>query len=207
MSVFLLTISPRLELSNCFCTKGSFQLDLSGHLRGANRQGADALGRHALLSDWSRLRVHEVFSRSSGTISTKFVTQNVRGFTHRVRSSWMSAWRSRPVRDRPVAWCIQETHVSDSDEARALSLQWATLWGKHLATDHPPLSYWSTGSARAGGVAVLLTTESAQKATASNQELWNTRSISISINGLILLNIYAPSLRPAREQFFADLSR
>ena len=56
-------------------------------------------------------------------------------------------------------------------------------------------------------MAILLTPESAQQATAWNQELWNTRSISISINGLILLNVYSPSLRPAREQFFDDLSR
>ena len=76
-----------------------------------------------------------------------------------------------------------------------------------MPIDHPPLSCWSTGSAWAGGVAILLTPESAQKATAWSQELWNTRSIPVSINGLVLLNVYSHSLRPAREQFFADLSR
>ena len=88
LSVFLLTLSPRLELSSCFCTKGSFQLNLAGDLRGADLQGADAFGRNALLSEWSRPREDEVPSRPSGTASTKFVTQNVRGFTHRVRSRW-----------------------------------------------------------------------------------------------------------------------
>ena len=138
---FLLTLSPRLELSSCFCTKGSFQLDLAGNLRGDDLQGADAFGRSALLSEWSRPRVDEVSSRSSGTASTKGFSHNVREFTHSVISSWMSTWRSRPVRKRSVAWCIQETHVSDFEEAQALSLQWATLWGKPRAIDHLPLSY------------------------------------------------------------------
>ena len=56
-------------------------------------------------------------------------------------------------------------------------------------------------------MAILLTPESAQKATAWSQELWNTRSVSVSINGLVLLNVYALSLRPTREHLFADLSR
>ena len=119
----------------------------------------------------------------------------------------MKAWRGRPLRERPLAWCLQETHVSGVDQAKAHSLQWAQLWGKHTDPSHPPLSYWSTGSSQAGKVAILLNPKSALDALVWEQDLWGTREIALSINGFVLLNVYAPTLRAEREDFFSRLPR
>ena len=142
------------------CTKGSPQLHLAGHLRGQALTEADAFRRSALLSEWS-LSGKDVTSSNTGLDSVKIITQNVRGFTKQGRTQWMKAWRGRPLRERPLAWCLQETHVSGVDQAKAHSLQWAQLWSKHTYPSHPPLSYWSTGSSQAGGVAILLNPKSA----------------------------------------------
>ena len=119
----------------------------------------------------------------------------------------MSAWRSRPACDRPQAWCIQETHVKTSEEAQELCLTWARMWGKHRDGGHPPLSYWSVGSSRLGGVAILLTPSSSVKASPWRHDLWNTRTIAVSLDDVVLVNVYAPSLRPEREAYYISLAR
>ena len=104
------------------CTKGSPKLYLAGHLRGQDPTEADAFGRSTLLSEWSRSG-EDVMSSSTGLESFKIITQNVRGFTKHGRTQWMKAWRNRPLRKRPLALCIQETHVSGEDQSKAHILQ------------------------------------------------------------------------------------
>ena len=102
----------------------------------------------------------------------------------------MSAWRKTPVRQRPLAWCIQETHVATVEEANTLRLEWRRIWGQDCDTDQVPMSYWSYGSSRSSGVAILLTPQAALHAAAWNEDRWNTRAITISVHDMYILHVY-----------------
>lgn len=166
---------------------------------------ADAFGRNRLLEEWTNPigGLEQQSHQQQGDI--RYISQNLRGFKQDLRAGWMSAWRRLPVRERPAAWCLQETHVDTEEEATNLSQMWARMWGKHNDPGHAPLSYWSTGSAKSGGVAVLLTPSSAIKAKPWRVEQWSTRAIALSLEGVVLLNVYAPNQRAEREAFFREL--
>ena len=117
----------------------------------------------------------------------------------------MAAWRRQTTGQRVLAWCIQETHVQTVEEVAQLSAQWVLLWGQHPHSDAPPLRYWSTGSSRHAGVAILLTQHSAVHSSVCHQDLWRTRALSVSIGDILLVNLYAPTIRPEREVFFTSL--
>ena len=100
---------------------------------------------------------------------------------------------------------MQEKHVQTVEEVAQLSAQWVRLWGQHPQSDAPPLSYWSTGSSRHAGVAVLITPHSAVHSSVCHQDRWRTRALSVSIGDILLVNLYAPTLRTEREAFFTSL--
>lgn len=61
------------------------------------------------------------------------------------------------------------------------------------------------GSSRHAGVAILLTPYSAVHSSVCHQDRWSTRALSVSIGDILLVNLYAPTLRPEREAFFTSL--
>ena len=116
----------------------------------------DAYGRHHFLRQPSRKGgSHQGYMKFNG--SKRIEIQNVRGFQIKSRISWLTAWRRTRVQERPLAWMIQETHVSSQDEVDQLISAWARLWGQHEQHSGPPMSYWSIGEERTAGVAILLT--------------------------------------------------
>ena len=77
--------------------------------------------------------------------------------------------------------------------------------GKHHDPQQAPMSYWSLGSTRMRGVAILLTPAAALLASAWNEDRWTSRAIGVKIDDLFLLNVYAPTIRAEREEFFTGL--
>ena len=169
---------------------------------GSELSTSDCYGRYALLNG------HRLSTTTHAGLSAadrRIISQNVRGFSKSTRLLWMSAWRKTPVRQRPLAWCIQETHVATVEEANTLRLEWRRIWGQDCDTDQVPMSYWSYGSSRSSGVAILLTPQAALHAAAWNEDRWNTRAIGISVHDMYILNVYAPNDRPERESLFDSL--
>jgi exonuclease III len=132
-------------------------------------------------------------------------TQNVRGFTPESRRKWIGAWRRTPAAERPLVWLIQETHVSDREDAEQLDQEWTRAWGKHKQTNGPTLSYWSVHTEKSGGVAVLVNPSVAATVTPWQQERWSNRVIAVKVGDIIVVDIYAPNRKQEREKFFADL--
>lgn len=117
----------------------------------------------------------------------------------------MEAWRKTPIHRRPIAWCIQETHVTTAAEVSDLQMEWKRLWGKHVDVTQAPMSFWSIGASKAAGVAILLTPQAASDATAWNEHRWNPRAIGVKIQDMTILNVYSPNIRAEREDFFTGL--
>jgi exonuclease III len=180
----------------------------SGWRWGPDRPAAvDAYGRHAYLKKWKEedgsggRRV----VRDEGA-TRNLVTQNVRGFTEVSRRKWLSAWRRTLVRNRPMAWLIQETHMSSQEEADWARQEWSRVWGTQSRDGDKPLSYWSIHTAKAGGVAILLTPQEAKVATPWQQSKWTHRVIAVKIGDLVVMNVYAPNDPAGRERFFKGLT-
>ena len=72
-------------------------------------------------------------------------------------------------------------------------------------SDQVQISYWSYGSSRSRGVAILLTPQAALHAAAWNEDRWKTRAIGISMHDMYILNEYAPNDWPERESLFDSL--
>uniref|UniRef100_A0AAV1UH13 Endonuclease/exonuclease/phosphatase domain-containing protein n=1 Tax=Peronospora matthiolae TaxID=2874970 RepID=A0AAV1UH13_9STRA len=117
----------------------------------------------------------------------------------------MKAWRRTPVSSRPLAWCIQETHVTSVEEEAELRQEWRRLWGKHHDSSQAPMSFWTVGSSKTSGVTILLTPTAATRAVAWNEDKWHSRAIGITVQDLCILNVYAHNLRGEREAFFTSL--
>ena len=164
----------------------------------------DAYGRHHFLRQPSRKGgSHQGYMKFNG--SKRIEIQNVRGFQIKSRISWLTAWRRTRVQERPLAWMIQETHVSSQDEVDQLISAWARLWGQHEQHSGPPMSYWSIGEERTAGVAILLTPLAAALTTPWNTTEWSTRVIAVDLGDTRLVNIYAPNKPACRERFFTAL--
>lgn len=137
--------------------------------------------------------------------SSRFLTQNVRGFKQENQFGWLRAWRRIPVRERPVAWLLQETQISSEDEASTLEEAWKQLWGKQNEKDGPRLSYWSVHSSKVGGVAILLNPDHSKEAKAWSVGHWTNRGIAVRIGGQLVVNVYAPNVPVEREAFWKQL--
>ena len=72
-------------------------------------------------------------------------------------------------------------------------------------SDQVQISYWSYGSSRSRGVAILLTPQAVLHAAAWNEDRWKTRAIGISMHDMYILNEYAPNDWPERESLFDSL--
>jgi exonuclease III len=138
--------------------------------------------------------------RRSREVAWKIETQNVRGFTEESQSRWLSAWRRTPVKDRPAAWLLQETHVSSEEEAENLRLMWSGLWGRQHQQSGLVLSYWSVHTKKEGGVAILLNPNAA-----ITVQPWNNRVIAVQIGTERIVNVYAPNSVETREEVFTKL--
>ena len=57
------------------------------------------------------------------------------------------------MKDRPLAWLVQETHVSTDEEAAHLAAKLDKVWGRQHQPKGPALSYWSVDARKTGGVA------------------------------------------------------
>jgi exonuclease III len=117
----------------------------------------------------------------------------------------MTAWRRTPVKERPIAWLLQETHVQSTDEATALQAEWKRMWGQQYQHPDQELSYWSVDDSKRGGVAILLNPSGTGKATPWRQRSWTNRCISLQLPNYLLVNVYAPNDRVEREDFFTGL--
>uniref|UniRef100_A0AAV1T278 Endonuclease/exonuclease/phosphatase domain-containing protein n=1 Tax=Peronospora matthiolae TaxID=2874970 RepID=A0AAV1T278_9STRA len=201
----LLLLWPRQSRGSSSSTKGSLQQHSFFSPEVPFFEKADAYSRHRKLQNWSPSWTSAVNSPDSRGGDRLLISQNVRGFKASAREGWMSAWRGAPQIRRPQALCIQETHVRTDEEAGRLSSRWAQLWDQHLDPDAPPLSFWSIGSSSIAAVAILLTPHSARTASAWEPERWSPRAIAISIGEDVLINVYAPTLRVEREDFFTSL--
>lgn len=160
--VFYQLPSPPQKRRENLVTKGRLNSAIPPGDRDSDYQSSDAYGRLQQNRIHAGCRQQKQRNTARGTANRRIVTQNVRGFREQVRLNWLSAWREMPVRDRPEAWCIQETHVSTPEAAADLEQNWRRLWGKAAVATTDPMSYWSVGTASAGGVAILLTHESAK---------------------------------------------
>ncbi|POM81217.1 Hypothetical protein PHPALM_845 [Phytophthora palmivora] len=127
------------------------------------------------------------------------------GFKRETRVEWLKYWTSKPVQERPKVIMIQETHITSEAEAVELEREWQRLWGqKH----DQRLTYWSIGSTKSGGVAVLVAPEVASTIQPWQQHLWTNRQLGILAGDHAILNIYAPVDPPAaRETFFKKMKQ
>jgi exonuclease III len=158
----------------------------------------DAYGRQVCWRDEQKKEERRKNQRTErGT--RRLETQNVRGFVKESRKRWIGAWRRTPVRNRPGAWLLQETHVSSAEEAIQLKEDWARAWGKPKQTDRPQLSYWSVHDERTGGVAILLNPGQAETAEPWHEELWTHRVIAVRIGETVVVDVYAPNTKTERE--------
>ena len=119
----------------------------------------------------------------------------------------MTAWSGRPSRARHLADVYKRFTFCTRIKPMPIVYNGRDYKGKHTDTSHTPLTYWSTGSSRASEVAILLNPKSALDASVWEQDLWGTRAVALSINGIVLLNVQTPTLRDEREEFFSCLSR
>ena len=93
-------------------------------------------------------------SRKERVVRVK--TQNVREFKTAARTSWFEAWRRLPMDQRPIARCLEETHVDSGETALELHDDWKRRWGQPQHVTGSPLSYWSVSTGKTGGVDILL---------------------------------------------------
>lgn len=166
----------------------------------------DAYGRYVFLraKEAKEKRTNKTMMKTEAN-SRRLETQNVRGFIGPSRMKWLRAWRRTPVREQPIAWMIQETHVSSPREVVQLSEAWTRLWGRQHVRNGPQLSYWSASETKKGGVAILLNPTVASAATAWQEEHWTPRVMALTIGDLLVVNVYAPNIKRDRETFFADI--
>ncbi|EGZ18968.1 hypothetical protein PHYSODRAFT_301406 [Phytophthora sojae] len=131
----------------------------------------------------------------------RIITQNVRGFRKSDMWEWLAAWRGIPMMHHPALIILQETHMQTEAERDELIQRWQLLWGQPESAS--PLSYWSVGSHKEGGVGVLVFPDYQQSVRPWNRHLWSTRTLGVQLNELHVLNLYAPSSKKQkREQFF-----
>ena len=111
---------------------------------------------------------------------------------------WLDAWRRTLVVDQPLAWLVQETHVSTDEAAAHLAATWTRLWRRQHQPNGPTLSYWSVDARKTGGVAILMTPTTAEQVQPWRQEDWINRAIAVDFGDYRFINIYAPNDHRAR---------
>lgn len=95
---------------------------------------------------------------------------------------------------------IQETHIETEAEAEELELQWWRVWG--LTPDNTrKISFWSHGSGRAAGVAILISPYMVQE----TYILQSAKKIILQSATMRVINIYAPQAGPQQDQCYKDL--
>lgn len=115
----------------------------------------DSYGKLALahLSEYHKDGEKDIWP-SPHQFDIRIVTQNVQGFPEIERWEWLSAWRNIPQKERPAMILLQETHVSSQAVHRELSKRWNWMWRN--VDESKVLSYWSIGTQKKEGVAILL---------------------------------------------------
>ncbi|ETP21229.1 hypothetical protein F441_05186 [Phytophthora nicotianae CJ01A1] len=169
-----------------------------------NGATGDVYGRHMHMQDQEKIERRRR-RRAGYTNQWRLEIQNVRGFVEENRRRWMETWRRTPRQEVPLAWMIQETHVSTFTEAEKLKADWRRLWGRSHQSDSKPLSYWSIDDSKRGGVAILLHPSVVDQVSPWLQERWTRRVIAIKMRERTLVNVYAPNSHEEREQFFGRL--
>ena len=192
--------------SSPFITKGTLQYPTAASHNGGNGDHSDAYGRHIYITKAHQSQHGRRYTDSR--VGARWIeTQNVRGFTPGSRSKWLEAWRRTPVKERPLAWIAQQTHISSHGEAANLTAKWASLWGRTESHQGAGLSYWSVYTSSTGGVAILLNPSVAEATSPWQQNMWTSRANAVDIGDYRLVNVYAPNCSADRERFFTGLQQ
>ena len=78
-------------------------------------------------------------------------------------------------------------------------------WGQKERGPISPLAYWSVGDDKTGGVALLLDPRRASEEEPWHPERWTKQVACLMIAGVLLVNIYAPTIYQEREKLFSQL--
>jgi len=138
-------------------------------------------------------------------------TYNVRGLASNLNDlgNYLQGVKENTDHGKKDIVFLQETHLADNERSRAED-RYSAMWG-FKSTAGKRLSFWSTGSRRAAGVAILINPYGAIQHPAEwRHDEWTEHlqmvQAVIADTVFIFVNIYAPSDGRERERFFKHLT-